>query len=121
VLDLGDGSTLDGAIPQLPGVMFSIDDAGAGYDSLSRIERLRPSFLRLHRQAVAGIEGDAALRMSVTALVQFADEHQCQVIGEGIESEAELDALRAAGVHLGQGYFTGRPVPIGRMTEPVTA
>jgi cellulose synthase (UDP-forming) len=121
VLDLGEATLLDGALPHLPGVMFSIDDAGAGYDSLSRIERLRPSFLRLHRDAVAGIDHDAALRMSVSSLVQFAEAHRCQVIGEGIESEAELDALRAAGVHLGQGYFTGRPVPIGRMTNPVPA
>jgi len=121
VLDLGDASSLDGSMPRLPGVMFSIDDAGAGYESLSRIEKLRPSFMRLHRDAVAGIEHDAALRMSVSTLVRFADEHQCQVIGEGIESRTELDALRAAGVHLGQGYFTGRPVPIGRMTAPVPA
>ena len=125
VIDLGGltmiDSMVDDALPELPGVTYAIDDAGAGYESLARIERLRPAFLRLHREAVAGIEHDIARQAFVTTLVRFAEEHGCQVIGEGIESEAELDALRSAGVHLGQGYFTGRPVPIGHVAHPVPA
>ena len=54
------------------------------------------------------------------SLVSFADQHACKVIAEGVETEAERDALRGAGVHLGQGYFVGRPVPIDRMPTPTT-
>ena len=121
VVDLGELAMVDETLPQFPGLTYAIDDAGAGYESLASIERLRPSFFRLHRDAVSGIEHDVARQAFVTTLTRFAEDHGCQVIGEGIESEAELDALRAAGVHLGQGYFTGRPVPIGRMTHPVPA
>src|SRR6202008_1656301 len=106
-----------GLVSQLPNVMFAIDDAGAGYESLSRIERLRPSFLKLHRDAVTGLDNDAAGKMFVKSLVAFADQHSCQVIAEGVETAAERDALRNAGVHLGQGYFVGRPVPIDRMAN----
>jgi EAL domain-containing protein (putative c-di-GMP-specific phosphodiesterase class I)/cellulose synthase/poly-beta-1,6-N-acetylglucosamine synthase-like glycosyltransferase len=103
---------------RVPNVMFAIDDAGAGYESLSRIERLRPSFLKLHRESIAGIAEDGARRSFVKSLVAFADEHRCTVIAEGVETEAERDALRDAGVHLAQGYFVGRPVPIDRMPSP---
>ena len=124
VIEVGDApetmNLVDGPLGRLPGVRIAIDDAGAGYESLARIERLRPSFLKLHRGAVTGIENDLARRTFVTALVNFADQHGCQVIAEGVETEAERDALRDAGVHLGQGYFVGRPVPIDRMPLPVS-
>lgn len=128
VIEIGDASDtanlVDGVLRKLPDVMIAIDDAGAGYESLSRIERLHPSFLKLHRDAVSGLENDGARQMFVKSLVSFANEHGCKVIAEGVETAAERDALRAAGVHLGQGYFVGRPVPIDRMPNtgsvPVT-
>ncbi len=124
VIEVGDApdtmDLVDGPLGRLPGVMIAIDDAGAGYESLARIEKLRPSFLKLHRDAVSGIENDAARQMFVRALVSFADQHSCKVIAEGVETEVEQDALRNAGVHLAQGYFVGRPVPIDRMPSSVT-
>ena len=119
VIDIGDSADkvdLDaGPLAELPGVMLAIDDAGAGYESLSMIERIRPSFMKLHRGAVAGLDADAARQMFVQSLVAFAEQHGCKIIAEGVETEAERDALRDAGVHYGQGYFVGRPVPIDRM------
>ena len=100
-------------------MLIAIDDAGAGYESLARIEKLRPAFLKLHRDAVSGLENDSARQMFVKSLVTFADQHDCKIIAEGVETEAERDALRDAGVHLGQGYFVGRPVPIDRMPTPI--
>ena len=122
VIEIGDApetaNLIDGPLGQIPGVMIAIDDAGAGYESLARIEKLRPSFLKLHRDAVSGLDNDSARQMFVQSLVTFADQHNCKVIAEGVETEAERDALRDAGVHLGQGYFVGRPVPIDRMPSP---
>ena len=93
VIEVGDApetmNLVDGPLGRLPGVRIAIDDAGAGYESLARIERLRPSFLKLHRGAVTGIENDLARRTFVTALVNFAEQHGCQVIAEGVETEAE--------------------------------
>jgi EAL domain-containing protein (putative c-di-GMP-specific phosphodiesterase class I)/cellulose synthase/poly-beta-1,6-N-acetylglucosamine synthase-like glycosyltransferase len=124
VIDVGDPPELDrlvnGPLGQLPGVMLAIDDAGAGYESLARIERLQPTFMRLHRSAVSGIEHDTARQAFVRTLVEFADRHGCQIIAEGVETAAEHDALRAAGVHLGQGYFVGRPAPLGQLAQPAS-
>ena len=124
VIEVGDApdtmNLIDGPLGRLPGVMIAIDDAGAGYESLARIEKLRPAFLKLHRGAVTGLDNDAARQTFVKSLVSFADQHSCKIIAEGVETEAERDALRDAGVHLAQGYFVGRPVPIDRMPSSVS-
>ena len=123
VIDIGDEADkvdlVDGPLAELPGVMLAIDDVGAGYESLAVIERIRPSFMKLHRGAVTGIEADAARQMFVRSLVAFAEQHGCKIIAEGVETEAERDALRDAGVRFGQGYFVGRPVPIDRVEASV--
>jgi predicted signal transduction protein with EAL and GGDEF domain len=107
-------SPTDWASSLPPGVMVAVDDAGATYDSLSLVEQLRPSFMKLDRTSVSGIEHDAARRAFVRTLVAFAEEQGCRVIAEGVETEGEREALVAAGVHLGQGYLIGRPVPVER-------
>lgn len=105
-------------VATLPGnVMVAVDDAGAGYDSLALLERLRPSFMKLDRTTVTGIEIDAARQAFVRTLVTFAEEQGCRVIAEGVETQAEREALHEAGVHLGQGYLLGRPVPVDRTDE----
>jgi EAL domain-containing protein (putative c-di-GMP-specific phosphodiesterase class I)/cellulose synthase/poly-beta-1,6-N-acetylglucosamine synthase-like glycosyltransferase len=98
-------------------VMVAVDDAGAGYDSLALLEHLRPSFMKLDRTTVTGIEIDAARQAFVRTLVTFAEENGCRVIAEGVESDAEREALHDAGVHLAQGYLLGRPVPVDRTSE----
>jgi EAL domain-containing protein (putative c-di-GMP-specific phosphodiesterase class I)/cellulose synthase/poly-beta-1,6-N-acetylglucosamine synthase-like glycosyltransferase len=119
VLEVGAAAGADGAGPQLPaGVMVALDDAGSGYESLARIAQLRPAYLKVGRDAIAGIEQDDARRAIVAALAGFATTHGCTVIAEGIETEAEFSALREIGVRLGQGYFLGRPVPIEHTAEP---
>ena len=115
ILEISDGSPDD--LSHLPsGVRIAVDDAGAGYDSLARVESLKPAFLKLGRAALAGVEDEGARRAAIRSLVQFAGEHGCTVIAEGIESERQRDALAACGVPLGQGFFLGRPVPVERTT-----
>ncbi|MBI4934473.1 MAG: EAL domain-containing protein [Actinobacteria bacterium] len=118
VIDVGNVEAhivIDGPLGSLADVMLAIDDSGATYDSLARIESVKPSFMKLHREAVDGIEHDRARQTFVRSLVQFADDHGCRIIAEGVETEAERDALVAVGVQLAQGFFVGRPVPIDRV------
>ena len=96
------------------GVRIAVDDAGAGYDTLARVESLRPAFLKLGRASLAGVEAEGARRASIRSLVEFAREHACTVIAEGIESAQQRDALVTCGVPLGQGFYLGRPVPVER-------
>ncbi|MDI6101382.1 EAL domain-containing protein [Actinoplanes sp. NEAU-A12] len=113
VLEVDDAAPADlSALPD--GVRIAVDDAGAGYDSLARMELLKPAFLKLGRDALAGIENEGARRASIRSLVEFARENGCTVIAQGIESAPQRDALAACGVPLGQGFYLGRPVPVDR-------
>jgi len=96
------------------GVRIAVEDALVGYESFSKIEQLRPAFLKLGRETAAGIDDDSARRALLTALVPFAGERDCQVIASGVETAAELDALRSCGMQLAQGFFLGLPAPAGR-------
>lgn len=110
------------------GVRIAVDDAGAGFASLRHILRLAPSIIKIDMALTRRIERDRAERAMTRALISFADEIGAAVVAEGVESEAEVDALAGLGVHLGQGFHLGRPSPpdaylarTGRRLEPRTA
>lgn len=99
------------AISQLKGEpLLSVDDAGAGYASLRHIFELSPSFVKLDREWVAGLDGDPIRQSLVDALVTFSQRSGAMLIAEGIETVDELRTLIDVGVNLGQGYLLGRPI-----------
>jgi EAL domain-containing protein (putative c-di-GMP-specific phosphodiesterase class I)/DNA-binding NarL/FixJ family response regulator len=95
-----------------PHVRLAVDDAGSGYASLRHILALNPAFVKLDIEWVHGIDRDPVRRALVSGLIHFASETGCELIAEGIETEAELEALRGLGITLGQGYLLGRPKPV---------
>ena len=100
------------------GVAVAVDDAGAGYAGLQRLVRLRPDVVKLDRELTVGIDTDPARRAMAASMVHFAGEIGAVVVGEGIENQAAVDALRHLGVQLGQGYHLARPGPLE--AAPVT-
>ncbi|MDQ1401859.1 MAG: hypothetical protein QOG03_175 [Actinomycetota bacterium] len=101
-------AALDGLAPDL---QVSVDDAGAGFASLSHVLALRPQFMKLDQSWVAGIESDPARQALVAGLDHFAEATGCLLIAEGIETTLQLDMLRSLDVDLGQGFLLGRPAP----------
>jgi EAL domain-containing protein (putative c-di-GMP-specific phosphodiesterase class I)/DNA-binding response OmpR family regulator len=94
------------------GGRLAVDDAGAGYAGLEHILRLSPDIIKLDIALTSGIDEDPAKRALAMSLVQFARETGATLIAEGIETEAELAALRDLGVTWGQGYHLSRPGPL---------
>ncbi|WP_165372726.1 EAL domain-containing protein [Pengzhenrongella frigida] len=94
---------------RLPHVRLAVDDTGAGYSSLSHVLRLEPAFVKLDRTLVAGLELDRARRVVVGGLAALALELGSEVIAEGVERQAEADALGELGITLVQGWLVGRP------------
>jgi EAL domain-containing protein (putative c-di-GMP-specific phosphodiesterase class I)/CheY-like chemotaxis protein len=94
-----------------PGVRLAVDDAGSGYASLRHILNLRPAFMKLDMEWVHGIDADPIRRSLVSGLAYFGEQTSCELIAEGIETEAERAALMELGVPLGQGFLLGRPRP----------
>jgi EAL domain-containing protein (putative c-di-GMP-specific phosphodiesterase class I) len=93
----------------LPYARIAVDDAGAGFASLRHIAELRPQIVKLDIQLVHNVHRDPAREALVAGMVHFATESGCELIAEGIETEAERRALVRLGVSIGQGFLLGRP------------
>ena len=91
------------------GVRLAVDDAGSGYASFGHIVGLAPDIIKLDRSLVAHIDSDLATQALVQAVTGFALQSDAIVVGEGVETIAELQMLRTLGVRTVQGFFLGRP------------
>jgi EAL domain-containing protein (putative c-di-GMP-specific phosphodiesterase class I) len=93
------------------GVRLAIDDAGAGFASLRHIVRLDPDMIKLDITLTRRIERDPVRQALAVALVSFANQVGATVVAEGVETELQLEALRAAGIRFVQGFLLGAPGP----------
>jgi diguanylate cyclase (GGDEF)-like protein/PAS domain S-box-containing protein len=93
------------------GIRISIDDFGTGYSSLSYLKHLPVQTLKIDRSFVKDVPTgprDSALTAAIVALAHNLD---LQVIGEGVETQAQLDFLRHHNCDFIQGYLFSRPLP----------
>lgn len=91
------------------GVYLVVDDLGAGYSNLKYIADLHPRVVKLDRDLIAGLVRTSRLYKLVSAIVVLCRELGAAVVAEGIETKDELEAVREAGAHYGQGYLLARP------------
>jgi EAL domain-containing protein (putative c-di-GMP-specific phosphodiesterase class I) len=108
---------------QARGARLAVDDMGAGYSGLRQITTVHPSYLKLDRSLISGIDHDSDRAALVGALVGYSNQVGSLLVAEGIEHSAELRVLGELGVPLVQGYYTGRPGrpwPDVRVARPAT-
>ena len=102
----------DDAALRALGVRLLLDDFGTGYSSLRYLRRYPIDGLKVDRSFVAGLgedgDGDAAI---VQAIVGMARALGMRVVAEGVETEGQLERLRALGCDLAQGFLLSRPLP----------
>ncbi|MCC2958252.1 EAL domain-containing protein [Massilia sp. IC2-477] len=91
------------------GLRLAIDDAGSGYASFRHILQLRPDIIKLDQSLIRQVDLDPGRRALAAALTMFARDTGCDVVAEGVETDAELGVLRGLGIKAGQGYLFGRP------------
>jgi diguanylate cyclase (GGDEF)-like protein len=91
------------------GIKLAVDDMGAGYSNLRQVAALSPSLVKLDRTLVHGIDAAPAQFALIDALIGYAQRTGAQIVAEGIETDAELEVLRALGVTYGQGYLLAAP------------
>jgi EAL domain-containing protein (putative c-di-GMP-specific phosphodiesterase class I) len=101
-----------------PDIRLAVDDTGAGVANFNHLVELRPDFLKIDAGLVRGVHQDVGRQAVVAGLVHFAASAGCQVIAEGIETDAELAMVRSLGVKLGQGYLLARPAPVETWSVP---
>ena len=99
------------------GVRIAVDDAGTGYSGLAHILKLAPDVIKLDRELIRGIDLDPVRRALAASLVSFAADTGAEILAEGVETLDELEAVRRLGARYAQGYYLGRPAPIGSVME----
>ncbi|MDQ1600829.1 MAG: hypothetical protein QOD68_2303 [Actinomycetota bacterium] len=92
------------------GVEVGLDDFGTGYSALAYLQRFSLHFLKIDRSFVSRL-GNRRDDAVVGAVIDLAHAHDLVVIGEGVETHEQLDALRRMGCDRAQGYLMGRPMP----------
>ena len=96
---------------QRQGVALAIDDFGTGYSSLAYLRDLPASRLKIDRSFVSVVLDDSRGRGIVEAICTLARQFGVLSVAEGIETEAQADALRELGCDLMQGFHLARPQP----------
>lgn len=94
------------------GLRIAIDDAGAGFASLHHIVELRPDIIKVDKSLIQGVATDSSRRSAVRAFVTLAKDLEAATVAEGVETPADLDAVRALDISCAQGYLIGQPGPI---------
>jgi EAL domain-containing protein (putative c-di-GMP-specific phosphodiesterase class I) len=90
------------------GFEIALDDFGSGYSSVRYLANMPVDVVKFDITLVQGLRNESQ-RNLVTHLAEMILESGHQLVAEGIEDVALLEAARAAGFNRGQGYLMGRP------------
>jgi diguanylate cyclase (GGDEF)-like protein/PAS domain S-box-containing protein len=93
------------------GVRLAIDDFGTGFSSLGQLRHFPVDVIKVDRTFVQGVDSDPKDAAITANVVSLAHALGLLAIAEGIESDEQLQSMRALGCDLAQGYVFARPAP----------
>lgn len=93
------------------GVHIAIDDVGFGRTSLENLIVLEPAMIKIDRSNVTDVSKLRSKARALERLVTAGHALKTIIVAEGIETAEDLAVLRDLGVHYGQGFLWGKPVP----------
>ncbi len=93
------------------GIKIALDDFGTGFSSLSYLRQYHFDILKIDRSFVRDMHRNKADLDLVAAIVSLGRILDIGVVAEGVETQAQLDALQESGCHLMQGYYFSKPLP----------
>ena len=99
------------------GVKLAIDDFGTGFSSLSYLKRFPVDYVKIDRSFISELEHssqDAAITRAIIAMVHSLER---KVVAEGVETQAQMDFLKANQCDEIQGYLLSPPVPAEQFAE----
>jgi diguanylate cyclase (GGDEF)-like protein len=97
------------------GVSVALDDFGTGYSSLSYLKMFQFDKIKIDRSFTQEIGERADCAAIVCSIAGLGRSLGLATTAEGVETEQQLELVRAAGVTLAQGYLFGRPVPFAEV------
>ena len=92
------------------GIQISIDDFGTGYSSLSHLKRFPVHTLKMDKSFVDHVVDDEEDASVARMVIGLAKTLNLDLIAEGVETESQLEFLRAEGCRLIQGFYFSKPL-----------
>ena len=99
------------------GATVALDDFGTGYSSLTHLRELPIDCVKIDRSFVASCLEDRSASAILVAVTHLAHDLGMEVVAEGVETQAQLEFVRAVGWDAAQGYYLARPMPHEDCTE----
>ena len=103
------------------GVRVSLDDFGTGYSSLSYLRTFAFDKLKIDSSFVQDLGRDEESALIVRAIIGLGHNLALSIVAEGVETQVQLDMLRAQGCDQVQGYLLGRPMSREQLRSELTA
>jgi EAL domain-containing protein (putative c-di-GMP-specific phosphodiesterase class I) len=120
---IAESETPQEVLRQLVAMGFSVavDDFGTGYASLQQLLRLPVHELKIDRAFVSGMIDHHSHRALVVGVIGLAAALGLRVVAEGVETDAQRNALRAIGTRRAQGFLLGTPLDEAEFVRRVDA
>src|SRR5665213_3191465 len=96
------------------GVRVSMDDFGSGYSSLSYLQAFPFDKIKIDRTFVINLGRNPQSASIVRAVIGLGHGLEMSIVAEGVETQEQLAFLADEGCDAVQGYFIGKPAPIGQ-------
>ncbi|MGA8903216.1 bifunctional diguanylate cyclase/phosphodiesterase [Bradyrhizobium sp.] len=97
------------------GISMALDDFGTGYSSVNYLSNFPFDKIKIDKSFTQGVLSRRDCKAVVASTLALAQGLGTVTTAEGVETEEQLEYMRAAGVDLVQGYLFGRPVPISQL------
>jgi EAL domain-containing protein (putative c-di-GMP-specific phosphodiesterase class I) len=102
------------------GVGISIDDFGTGYSSLSYLKHLPIDALKIDRSFIKHLHKNASDIAIVKSIVTMGHGLGIKVVAEGVETEEQMEVLKALKCHYAQGYALYQPLMAEELAKHIT-
>lgn len=99
------------------GVQLAIDDFGTGYSSLAYLKRFPLDILKIDKSFVDELSHDRDDQAIAATIIAMAHTLRLKALAEGVETQQQLDILRAQGCDMYQGYLTSAPLPAEKFEQ----
>ncbi len=114
---VGDDATMATERIRASGAHFALDDFGSSYSNLAYLKQFPAECLKIDKSFVDGVAEEGVDRSIVRAILAMSTALGIDVVAEGVEQQAQRDALIALGCRLGQGYLFAPALSVNAATR----
>jgi EAL domain-containing protein (putative c-di-GMP-specific phosphodiesterase class I) len=98
-------------------IAVSIDDLGADWPQLARLDDFPFCEIKVDRKFVTGCANDRLKQTVCRRILELADGYGARTVAEGVETQADFLTVREMGFHRAQGYYLGKPASVKKFAR----